>query len=301
MIKVLVLILAVTWIPINAYSQPYYPTLQPLPCTAQNAPTASNYPSDQPPLKAIVHPGPADQIVCLSEPKITPLFQSGTLLPPMYFACRRLLNTNAPLSEECYPEHVAQWICDNRAPVGFNVVQGFSKRIARAEVASFYYLKAYHHPTFRQPGEVFPKAYSSSNSSASPVEYMDRVWCLRRAQAQKGETRNRNPGVIAAPAPQQDSAPRRTEKIETSWTEWLSRDTGGGSGDYEDTASHNSSGNVCANPIAIECRTIDDHVDWRDAGQDYTCTPEVGGVCQNKGQSCKDFEVRFQCSQGQSN
>jgi len=78
------------------------------------------------------------------------------------------------------------------------------------------------------------------------------------------------------------------------WTPWLSRDTQGGSGDYEDRASFVASGQACEAPTAIECRTKAG-VDWRKAGQKYTCDKDIGGVCRNDGQRCEDYEVRFLC------
>ncbi len=81
------------------------------------------------------------------------------------------------------------------------------------------------------------------------------------------------------------------------WTEWMSRDDQYGSGDYEETAKFIAEGKICSDPLAIECRTIKDRIDWQDAGQNYSCTVGVGGVCSNRGQTCKDYEVRYRCVQ----
>ena len=81
-----------------------------------------------------------------------------------------------------------------------------------------------------------------------------------------------------------------------SWTDWLNRDGPGGSGDYETVKDFLSSGQIEPNPVGIECQTTSG-ADWEDAGQIYTCTIEVGGVCRNNqqagGQRCLDYQVRF--------
>jgi hypothetical protein len=85
---------------------------------------------------------------------------------------------------------------------------------------------------------------------------------------------------------------------EASWTPWLSRDTPGGSGDFETLSDFHKSGKVCENPIDIECRTRAGS-DWREGGQRYICDEDRGGICKNKDQShgrrCHDYEVRFLC------
>lgn len=85
-----------------------------------------------------------------------------------------------------------------------------------------------------------------------------------------------------------------------TWTPWLNRDSPSGTGDWEDLADFVNAGQVCANPIAIECRTTAG-IDWSSAGEVYSCsltTPIPGGVCENGSQpdgDCLDYEVRFLC------
>lgn len=79
------------------------------------------------------------------------------------------------------------------------------------------------------------------------------------------------------------------------WTDWLNRDTPGGSGDFETVKDFLAAGKIDPNPVAIQCRTRDGKP-WQAAGQTYTCDVNVGGVCRNADQSkgrCLDYEVRF--------
>jgi hypothetical protein len=86
-----------------------------------------------------------------------------------------------------------------------------------------------------------------------------------------------------------------------TWTVWLNRDTPGGSGDWETLTDFRAAGvNICngATPIAIDCRTKSGGIHWTATGEVYSCTPAVGGVCQNSQQpdgACLDYEVRFLC------
>ena len=83
-----------------------------------------------------------------------------------------------------------------------------------------------------------------------------------------------------------------------SWTPWLSRDRPSGSGDFETLQDFIAQGKACEQPQEIECRTVQG-VDWREAGQQYVCDREKGGICQNaaqpEGARCQDYEVRFNC------
>jgi hypothetical protein len=85
---------------------------------------------------------------------------------------------------------------------------------------------------------------------------------------------------------------------ELGWTRWLNRDRPGGSGDYETLRDFLAAGAACEHPTAVECRTTQG-IDWRKAGQRYTCSPAQGGVCSNSkqkaGKPCLDYEVRFKC------
>lgn len=78
------------------------------------------------------------------------------------------------------------------------------------------------------------------------------------------------------------------------WTPWLNRDGPSGVGDYETLVDFQAAGQACANPTAIECKTTAG-VPWNQTGQVYSCTPSTGGVCQNSGQNCLDYQVRFYC------
>jgi len=82
-------------------------------------------------------------------------------------------------------------------------------------------------------------------------------------------------------------------------TAWLDRDDPGDTGDYETLNSFINEGqNICNEPVAIECRTRDGHITSSEAGEVYSCTPNIGGVCKKSDQAdrrCLDYEVRFQC------
>lgn len=86
-----------------------------------------------------------------------------------------------------------------------------------------------------------------------------------------------------------------------TWTGWLNRDAPSGTGDWETLADFRAAGyNICgtSTPIGIECRTTPGGVDYRNTGEFYSCTPSVGGICQNSqqpDQTCYDYEVRFLC------
>lgn len=85
-----------------------------------------------------------------------------------------------------------------------------------------------------------------------------------------------------------------------TWTAWLNRDDPSGTGDWETLDDFRAAGiNVCngAAPIGIDCATLAG-VDYRNAGEVYSCTRGSGGICQNALQNdgaCLDYQVRFLC------
>ena len=88
------------------------------------------------------------------------------------------------------------------------------------------------------------------------------------------------------------------------WTEWFDRDNPSGKGDFETLKTLIEEGNdICPNmmPDKIQCRTVFDNVDFLVAGEDYSWTPERGGICLNANQlddmECEDYKVRFRCGE----
>lgn len=79
-----------------------------------------------------------------------------------------------------------------------------------------------------------------------------------------------------------------------TWTAWLNRDDAGGTGDFETLRDFVNARQVCAQPVAIQCTTLDGR-DWRSTGQRYTCDATSGGICRNDGQACANYRVRFVC------
>jgi len=82
-----------------------------------------------------------------------------------------------------------------------------------------------------------------------------------------------------------------------NWTPWLDRDDETGTGDWEQLSDFVNAGQVCPNPLAVECRTTSG-TDWTLAGEVYSCTVAGGGVCLNAQQPdgyCLDYQVRFLC------
>lgn len=84
----------------------------------------------------------------------------------------------------------------------------------------------------------------------------------------------------------------------TAWTPWLNADGPGGAGDYELLSNFRATGQACSNPTEIQCQTTSG-VDWKAAGQVYTCDLTNGGFCVNGNQGssgrCSDYRVRFRC------
>lgn len=97
------------------------------------------------------------------------------------------------------------------------------------------------------------------------------------------------------------STSRTVQVTNGTWTAWLNRDAPSGTGDWETLVDFRAAGtNVCgtSTPVDIECRTIVGGIDYRATGEVYSCTPSVGGICQNVNQpdgACLDYEVRFLC------
>lgn len=86
------------------------------------------------------------------------------------------------------------------------------------------------------------------------------------------------------------------------WTPWVSRDLPHGVGDFESIDKLIDEGLLsasCAQPLKIECRTIEDQIDWRETGEAVECNTEIGGQCTNSivigTLPCSDYEVRFVC------
>ena len=94
------------------------------------------------------------------------------------------------------------------------------------------------------------------------------------------------------------------DERKSQWTKWLNRDHRSRQGDFETLVNFFDSDDppVCEHPVGIECRVSGTQVDYRDSGEVYSCTPEVGGVCldgnQPAGVHCSDYEVRFLCPCG---
>lgn len=60
---------------------------------------------------------------------------------------------------------------------------------------------------------------------------------------------------------------------------------------------------VCAVPLAVECRVVGSHIPFDQAGENLqaACTTDKGLICKNEDQSdkrCEDYEIRFQCPPG---
>ena len=80
-------------------------------------------------------------------------------------------------------------------------------------------------------------------------------------------------------------------------TAWLNRDGPSGSGDWETVSEFITAGQVCSNPMGIQCQSTSG-VDWTQTGEIYTCTAAAGGICRAQDQAdgyCLDYRVRFRC------
>lgn len=96
----------------------------------------------------------------------------------------------------------------------------------------------------------------------------------------------------------EESKKTASKPVKTEWTNWINSDRPGGNGDYQMTKSFKEKGQICSDPVAIECRTVKGQKDWRSTGEKMTCNVETGGYCVNKEQSdrrCEDYEVRYSC------
>ncbi|XP_031437820.1 cartilage intermediate layer protein 2-like [Clupea harengus] len=86
------------------------------------------------------------------------------------------------------------------------------------------------------------------------------------------------------------------------WTKWYDRDNPSATGDWEllKTLRKENPGEICANPNAIESRTVDTDTPATVTGQDFLhFSPATGFVCKNgPKQKCRDYKVRFACPCG---
>lgn len=83
------------------------------------------------------------------------------------------------------------------------------------------------------------------------------------------------------------------------WTQWFDRDDPSVTGDWETLTELRKEhpGKICANPIAIDSRTVDTDTLATSTGQDFLhYSPTTGFVCKNgPDQNCMDYKVRFRC------
>ena len=88
------------------------------------------------------------------------------------------------------------------------------------------------------------------------------------------------------------------------WSSWYDNDLPGGDGDFEMVTGMVAKNQGCAAPMKIECRTKSTKTDWKQAGQVYLCTPDLGGRCRNNQQPsysssnrrpCLNYEARVYC------
>ena len=126
----------------------------------------------------------------------------------------------------------------------------------------------------------------------------------------QGTCRNRAPDNTANSAtanaePKDCSCPDGTvvDERKSQYTKWLNAASPGGTGDHEYLSIFRGMDDppVCEHPVGIECRVAGTEVDYRDNGEVYTCSPDVGGVCIISDQAdgvCDDYEVRFLCPCG---
>ncbi|XP_063078724.1 uncharacterized protein si:dkey-205h13.2 [Engraulis encrasicolus] len=89
-----------------------------------------------------------------------------------------------------------------------------------------------------------------------------------------------------------------TQKL--CWTKWYDRDDPSATGDWETLSSLRTAypaDNICANPIAIESRTVDTNTPASMTGQDFLhYSPSTGFACVNgPKQKCRDYKVRLGC------
>ena len=83
----------------------------------------------------------------------------------------------------------------------------------------------------------------------------------------------------------------------TAWTPWLNADNPGGVGDFELLSNFVATRQACSGPVEIQCQTTSG-VDWKAAGQVYTCDVNQGGICRTsdqRSQRCFNYQVRFRC------
>ncbi len=86
-----------------------------------------------------------------------------------------------------------------------------------------------------------------------------------------------------------------------TWTSWISRDTPGLKGDFEQRYHYEDENRIpCEQPTQIQCRSKKNKRPSSATGQtffeDYTCTVDKGLVCINSPtQECHDYETRYFC------
>ena len=126
----------------------------------------------------------------------------------------------------------------------------------------------------------------------------------------QGTCRNKYPDnpMITVPSdvdPKDCSCPDGTvvDERKSQYTKWLNNASPGGTGDHEQLSDFLAMDDppVCERPVGIECRVADTEVDYRDNGEVYNCSLDVGGICNIADQAdgvCEDYEVRFLCPCG---
>ncbi|XP_028289907.1 cartilage intermediate layer protein 2-like [Gouania willdenowi] len=92
-----------------------------------------------------------------------------------------------------------------------------------------------------------------------------------------------------------------TEEAEC-WTKWFDRDDPSGTGDWETLSSlrKENPGKICPNPADIEVVTLSGQSVSQAGEKIYKMDTTSGFVCRKKDQpdkKCKDYKVRFSCSQ----
>ena len=81
---------------------------------------------------------------------------------------------------------------------------------------------------------------------------------------------------------------------------WFNVDDTTGPGDYETLAiiREKYPENVCNNPIDIEGRIAGTRRNAQKSNQRITINKDTGLICENVGQICLNYEVRFCCPKG---
>ena len=81
------------------------------------------------------------------------------------------------------------------------------------------------------------------------------------------------------------------------WTDWYDVDDPTGDGDFETLASivQKHPKIKCPSPTHIQGRQTETKVDAKNSGQEISLDPAEGLICENIGQTCQNYEVRFCC------